>query len=66
MSENLMSVDEAASDLGVSRATMWNWIRRHELRTFRRIGDRRTFLERAEVERLREPVLIDPAKKAVA
>ena len=64
--EELIAVDEAAEELGVSRATVWNWIRRYELPTYRRPGERRTLLRRADVARLAEPMPADLAKKAAA
>ncbi len=66
MSQDHLSVDEAAIELGVSRATVWKWLRRHEIQTFRALGDRRTLISRSDIARLREPVPIDPPKKAAA
>ena len=60
------SVDQAAEDLGISRATMWGWIRRYEVKTFRIIGERKTFVRRADIAKLREPMPIDQAKKVAA
>lgn len=64
--DELIAIDEAAMELGVSRATVWNWIRRYELPTYRRPGERRTLLRRADVARLHEPVPVDELKKAAA
>ncbi len=44
MTDEYLSVDEAAKEMEVSRATMWKWVKRHELATFRFMGDRKTFL----------------------
>ncbi len=66
MSEEYVSVDDAAEQLGVNRGTLWKWIRRYELPTFRFLGERRTMLKRADVERLREPIPLDNTKKAAA
>lgn len=66
MSEDYVSVDEAATELTVSRGTLWKWIRRQELPTFRFLGERRTFIRRADVDRLRGPIPVDPAKKVAA
>lgn len=66
MSQDHLSVDEAATELGVSRATVWKWIRRHDVQTFRALGDRRTLISRADVARLREPIPIDNSKKHAA
>lgn len=66
MSQEHLSVDEAAAELGVSRATLWKWLRRHEIQTFRALGDRRTLLSRSDIARLREPIPISQPKKAAA
>ncbi len=66
MNETYISVDDAATDLGVSRATLWKWIKRYELPTFRFLGDRRTFVQREDVNKLREPIPMDPSKKCAA
>ena len=50
--EEYLSVDEAAGAIGRSRATIWNLIRRYNLETFRRSMDRKTYVRRADVERL--------------
>jgi excisionase family DNA binding protein len=61
-----LSVDDAAAELGVTKGTIWKWIRRYELPTFRFLGDRKTYLRRADVDRLREPMPIEEAKKLAA
>ncbi len=61
--EELIAVDEAARELGVSRATAWKWIRRFGLATYRRPGERRTLLRRADVARLAEPMPAEEAKR---
>jgi excisionase family DNA binding protein len=64
--QDYLSVDEAAADLGVSRATLYKWIKRNDIGTFRIVGDRRTLVRRADVEKLKEPVPIGEAKKSAA
>ena len=66
MAEEYISVDEAAAQFAVTRGTMWKWIRRFELPTFRLLGERRTMVKRADVERLREPMPMDDVKKCAA
>jgi excisionase family DNA binding protein len=51
-----LAIEDAATELGVSRPTMWRWIKRRELPTFRFLGERRTFVRRADLARLREPI----------
>ena len=66
MSKDYVSVDEAAADLGVSRGTLWKWIKRQELPTFRFLGERRTFIRREDVDRLRGPIPVETTKKLAA
>ena len=61
-----ISVDDAASEIKVSRATMWKWIKRHNMDTFRFMGDRKTFIRREDMALLREPVPVDFQKKQTA
>lgn len=63
MAGNMLSVEEASAELGVSRATVWNWIRRNRITTFRVVGDRKTLIRREDVERMREPVPIEEPRK---
>jgi excisionase family DNA binding protein len=63
VSEMYISVDEAADEIGVSRATFWKWIKRYEVPTFRFMGERRTFVRREDVAKLKEPIPVDPSKK---
>ena len=66
MSKDYLSVDEAAAELGVSRATLYKWVKRNDIGTFRIVGDRRTLMRRVDVEKLKEPMPIEEAKKAAA
>jgi excisionase family DNA binding protein len=66
MPENFLTVDEAAKELGVHRVTMWQEVSRLDLPTFRFFGERKTFLRREDVDRLREPIPIERAKKVAA
>jgi putative transposase len=64
--EEYIAVDDAAERLGVSRATAWNLIKRHGLQTYRRPGERRTLLRRADVDTLAAPMPTEDAKKIAA
>ena len=66
MSEQFISVDDAAAEQQVSRATMWKWIKRGEIPTFRVFGNRRTLIKRADLAKLLEPMPTSEAKKAAA
>lgn len=54
--EDYLAIDEVTTTLGKSRATVWRLIRQHNLTTFRLPPDRRTFLRRADVPILGQPV----------
>ncbi len=66
MQDQYVSIDDAADELDVSRATAWKWIKRHRLQTYRFMGDRRTFVQRADLVRLKEPIPVDFEKKQAA
>ncbi len=66
MENSYISVDDAAADIGVSRATVWKWIKRYEMPTFRFLGERKTFVRREDIDRLKAPIEIDPSKKCAA
>lgn len=61
-----ISVDAAAEEIDVSRATMWKWIKRHDMATFRFMGDRKTFIRREDMDQLKKPVQVDFQKKQAA
>lgn len=64
--DEYISVDDAATELDINRVTMWKWIKRYELQTVRFIGDRRTMLKRSDLQRFREPIMLEPAVKKLA
>ena len=66
MEDEFLSVDGMAEEFSVSRSTAWKWIRDHEIETFRFIGDRKTYVRRADIAALRQPIPIDAAKKGSA
>jgi excisionase family DNA binding protein len=66
MHEGYISVDEAAQEMGIARATIWKWIKRAGLQTYRFMGERRTYVKRQDLEALRQPIPIghDAGKRA--
>ena len=56
MGNEYVTIDEAAALEGKSRATMWVWIRRHQLPTYRFTGDRKTYIRREDMQRFRDPI----------
>lgn len=66
MHEEYISVEEAAALLGVAKVTMWRLIRRYDLQTFRILGERATFVRRADIEPLRQPIPIARGKDLAA
>ncbi len=61
-----ISVDQAAEEMTVSRATIWKWIKRHDLATFRFMGERKTFIRKDDLAVLKQPVQVDFQKKQAA
>jgi len=51
----LIDVDEAARRLGITRRHVFRLIERHALTRFKKGGDRRVYLDAAELRRLKEP-----------
>jgi excisionase family DNA binding protein len=53
---DLLTSEEAQAFLGVSRATFWNLVRRHDVPRYRIPSKgRRVFFDREDLARLREP-----------
>jgi excisionase family DNA binding protein len=44
---------DAAAELGVSLATLYRWLAAREIPTYRKIGDRRGYVSRADLAQLR-------------
>ena len=49
----MLTLDQAQEEYGLTRPTLYRWARRGELRIYRRAGDRKSYVRRDEVERLR-------------
>lgn len=66
--DDLLSVDEAIQFLGVSRATLFNLVRRYTVPRYTvPVQGKKVFFKREDLEALRQPRQLDgPAKKRVA
>ncbi len=53
ISVEMLSIDEAEREYGITRATIYRYIQKGELKTFRRGMDRRAYLRRADLEHIR-------------
>ena len=51
---DLISVDDAAETYNLSRATLFRLIDRKQLKSFKRLGDKRTLVSKAALKRLRK------------
>ena len=54
------SLDDAASQTGISRRTLTRWIGQGRLRAYSIAGDRRRYVDLDEIRKLREPRPIEP------
>jgi excisionase family DNA binding protein len=52
---DLISVDDAAETYGLSRATLFRLIDRKQLKSFKRLGDKRTLVSKAALKKLMVP-----------
>ena len=59
----LISIDDAAVEIGWAKPTVWKWVRIKQIPTFRVPGERRTMIRRADLATLREPIPIDPEQR---
>jgi predicted DNA-binding transcriptional regulator AlpA len=55
MSEaDMLTLEEAEREYGLKRSTLYRWAKRGQVQVYRRPGDRKSYVQRAEVEKLRE------------
>ena len=52
---DLISVDDAAETYNLSRATLFRLIDRKQLKSFKRLGDKRTLVSKAALKKLLVP-----------
>ena len=67
--EKLLTAEEAQAHLGVSRATFWNFVKRHNVPKYRApLSGKRLFFRASDLDVARRPVRIDggEAPKAAA
>lgn len=56
---DLVPLQVAAQEFGVSRTTLYNYVRLGRLKRYRKAMDRRTFLDRAQLRRLTRARTLD-------
>lgn len=49
---DLIALDEAVKEFGKSRRQLYNYLAKKRLRPYKVIGDRRTFLDRAQLRKV--------------
>jgi hypothetical protein len=49
---DLVAIDEAVLEFAKSRRQLYNYLAKKRLRPYKVIGDRRTFLDRKQLERI--------------
>jgi predicted site-specific integrase-resolvase len=52
---DLVPLQDAAEEFGVGVTTLYRYLASGELRRYKRSMDRRTFVDRAQLRKLREP-----------
>ena len=67
MPEEFLTLNQAAEELGVSRVTLWRRVQKGQITLYQSDQDQRLRLvKREDIERMKRPVVIDPAKKEAA
>jgi excisionase family DNA binding protein len=65
--DDLLTAEQAQEALGVSRATLWNLLKRHKIPRYQiPASGRRVFFKRDDIERLKQPVLLEDARGKAA
>lgn len=65
--DELLTAEQAQERLGVSRATLWNLLKRHKIPRYQIPAEgRRVFFNPEDIQRLREPVRLDPEQGKAA
>ena len=63
MADDYIDLYAAADELNVTRQTLHRLLNEFEIRRFRRPGQRRVMIRRADLERMKEPVPIDTPRR---
>ena len=58
---DLAPINDLAKEFGISRETVYNLIRKHNLQTYKQVGDRRTYVNRDDLRPLLGPQPKRPA-----
>ena len=67
MPGEFLTLNQAAEELGVSRVTLWRRVQKGQIALYQSDQDQRVRLvKREDIERMKRPVVIDPAKKETA
>ena len=65
--DEYLDVEQAAAELGLGQSTVWLLMKRAGVPRYRIPGrGKRTFLRRADLPRLKQPILVEPASKTAA
>jgi predicted DNA-binding transcriptional regulator AlpA len=54
MPEDMLTLDQVEKEYGLKRSTLYRHVAKGELSTHRRVGDRRAYVKREDVIKLRE------------
>lgn len=67
MPGEFLTLNQAAEELGVNRVTLWRRVQKGQIRLYQSDQDQRVRLvKREDIERMKQPVMVDPAKKEAA
>lgn len=63
MSKDVRTVNEALEELNIARATLYLWIKRGEIRAYKRLG--RTYIDKNDIDKInqiKEPLNLNDNK----
>jgi excisionase family DNA binding protein len=65
--DELLTVEQAQEYLGVSRATLWNLVKRHHVPRYRvPVSGKRVFFKPSDLDRLRQPIKLNGEQEKLA